>query len=542
MHSIARRDLLKYASLSAAASPLALGCGCPKPPVTSGWRNAVGTVAIDPDLLFAPGSAKELVAIVQAAESAERRVRMTGSGHSFSDVALSDDYMLLPTRLNRMLALDRTRLKPEHAGDRHLVRVQSGATIRELNAELDGLGLAFDNLGGYDGQTIAGVAMTATHGSGLTRGPIVDQIVSFQIVTTGGELLQIEPTNGITRPNFTGTLEEDGSIPVRLVQNDDWFRAVGVSMGCMGIVYAVVLRAVDKFWLREERKLTRWSRIAAPGGYVERLIHGRELVEGQQDPEHVEIYVNPYPTVWNGVSDHTCIITERYRLAEPQQPTAENQKRGVLGGGHFFADARARGIAEHILRATLDGHRGAQLHGIIETMLRILEDPDYSDVSYRVFNIGTLNYFRVYGIEMAFPVERTLDAVAELFRGAAAEEREGRHHSVPVTLRFVNESPFHLAMMHGRKTMMMEIGMLVTARGSETLLRNYERRFLAAPALAARPHWGLDLSVLQGRDSVAALYPAWPKWLTVYETLNAKGAFDGRLTDRLGISRRSRND
>lgn len=540
MPSFARRDLLRYASLTAASALAPFGC-CPKPPEAPGWQNAVGTVAVSPDLLFEPSSAKELVGLIHAAETADRRIRMTGSGHSFSDVALTEDYLLLPTRLNRVLELDRSRLKPEK-DDPHLVRVQSGATIRELNAELDKRDLAFDNLGGFDGQTIAGVAMTATHGSGMNYGPIVDQIVSFQVVTTGGELLQLEPTDGITRPDLAGalTLEEDGNLRVRLIQNDDWFRAIGVSMGCMGIVYAVVLRATDKFWLRERRTIARWSQLAAPRGYIERLINGEKLTNGASDPEHVEIYVNPYPTPKNGKTDHTCIVTERYRLSAPPPRTPENRRRGRLDGGHFFADQRARGITEEVLRATLDTVKGPALHQVIEGMLTTLEDPDFSDISYRVFNIGDLNYFRVYGIEMAFPATQTIPAVQELFRGAAEEERAGRHHSVPVSLRFVNESPYFLAMQQGRKTMMMEIGMLVAARGAEQLLRNYQRRFLDAPHLSARPHWGLDLSILQGKESVAALYPMFPKWLDVYSELNAKGAFDGHLTDRLGISRKPR--
>jgi hypothetical protein len=58
--------------------------------------------------------------------------------------------------------------------------------------------------------------------------------------------------------------------------------------------------------------------------------------------------------------------------------------------------------------------------------------------------------------------------------------------------------------------------------------------------LKARPHWGLDLSILQSFDEVRALYPQANAWFKAYESLNANGTFDGKLTDRLKISKKPR--
>jgi len=81
---------------------------------------------------------------------------------------------------------------------------------------------------------------------------------------------------------------------------------------------------------------------------------------------------------------------------------------------------------------------------------------------------------------------------------------------------------------------MMEIGMLVGQSGAGQLLQSYETTFMRE--LNARPHWGLDLDALKGEADAARLYPAWAAWKTVYQELNKKGTFDGRTTDRLGIS------
>src|SRR5947209_14737660 len=90
-------------------------------PVLGQWNNAVGTESVRPSLLMFPSEAGEIVGIVQQAEKARKRVRMTGSGHSFSDIALNDDYLLLPSRLDAPLAIDRARLRPAYANDIRLV-------------------------------------------------------------------------------------------------------------------------------------------------------------------------------------------------------------------------------------------------------------------------------------------------------------------------------------------------------------------------------------------------------------------------------------
>ena len=47
----------------------------------------------------------------KSAEAQQKRVRMTGSGHAFSDVAMTDDTLLSPLGLTRALPLDRSELE-----------------------------------------------------------------------------------------------------------------------------------------------------------------------------------------------------------------------------------------------------------------------------------------------------------------------------------------------------------------------------------------------------------------------------------------------
>ena len=52
------------------------------------------TVFFDHDKLISPSSREELVSMVTAAATGGRRVRVLGAGHSWSEVAQSDDLVL----------------------------------------------------------------------------------------------------------------------------------------------------------------------------------------------------------------------------------------------------------------------------------------------------------------------------------------------------------------------------------------------------------------------------------------------------------------
>ncbi len=117
---------------------------------------------------------------MRRAEAEGTTVRAVGAGHSWSDAALTDGYLVLPDGLAGIADVDG-----------QLVRVLGGTHLRDLNAALDARGLALPQMGGYDEQTIAGVVSTSTHGSGLNWGPFPDFVRSLELVVAGGEVVHI---------------------------------------------------------------------------------------------------------------------------------------------------------------------------------------------------------------------------------------------------------------------------------------------------------------------------------------------------------------
>lgn len=495
------------------------------------WENWEKTESVSPMIMSQPSNAAQLTSWVGKVSAAGLRVRMTGSGHSASDVAITKEVLFTPERLNQPLTLDRTRLKnPNEAG---LMRVMSGIKVADLNEHLNRNGRALFNMGGYDGQTIAGVMMTATHGSGLAYGPIADQVASLQMVVDGGRMVQIEPANGITNPaTFKGTLEEDANIRVQLIQDDDAFNAARVSVGSMGIVYSVVLRTDQKFWLREVRHQISWTELSKPGGYLDRAIAGLPIYgDNAPSPEHWELQYSPYK---NETGDHTFLITDRYRSYAPlpEQAATERGQPGTEFGSGLIAVfglplAQILDLFPELAKQSLELALDSQV------------DDNYTNVSYKVFNIGVVNYAPAVAIEAAFHTSQIKAAIERSFSLGDALFAQGAKSTSPIAVRFVKPTTTLIGMQQGRPTAFMEV---IALRGSDNapkLLKAYQQTMLAE--FGARPHWGLDLNLLTSETQARALYPqTWDRWKTQYRRFNVTGTFDGKVTDRLGISVRPR--
>ena len=477
------------------------------------WRNHTGNQGVDPLRILNPTTLGELVEIVREAERDGCTVRAVGSGHSWSDVAVTRGFLILPTGLAKALELEEELVKPDRRGREHLVRTEAGIRVRELNAHLDSLGLALPNMGGYDGQTIAGVISTSTHGSGLRFGPITDDVRSLDIVAAGGALYRIEPADGITEPAAFANRRPDWT----LLQDDTAFNAARVGMGCLGVIYSVTLAVQEKFYLREVRTMTTWDDVRP------QLLEGKLLAENR----HCEIYFNPYER--DGV--HHCLITTRNEVTREQYEQDRHHAR------HFFAELLSRLKLTPWVVNMVQGLWPSISPSMIDRALKSLADRDYTNVSYRVFNIGTANDLPAYSAEIGVPVDTRglhVQAVETVFEVAGRHRRLGNaYQSSPISLRFVRASDALMSMMNGRDTMMIELIMLTHTEGGFELLADYEE---ALYALGGRPHWG-QVNTLTGSDGlVASMYPHLEEWLTVHRRLNASGVFDSPFSKRMGIS------
>ena len=116
---------------------------------------------------------------------------MAGAGHSFTDAVLTDGTLLSLERMDRVLDVDRAT---------GLVRVEAGITLGALSDELWKHGLAFENLGDIDVQSVAGATATGTHGTGSKLRNLSAALHSIELVLADGSTVEVNARNPTPTP------------------------------------------------------------------------------------------------------------------------------------------------------------------------------------------------------------------------------------------------------------------------------------------------------------------------------------------------------
>jgi L-gulono-1,4-lactone dehydrogenase len=470
------------------------------------WKNHTGGQRCNPAEIARPGTLEELVELVQRAEREDKTVHAAGARHAWSDIALTGGIMVEPDNLGGVERPDPAGLRPQPDGV-NLVWVGSGTHLRELNPALERMGLALRNMGGYDAQTIAGVISTSTHGSGLAYGPFPDAMRSLEIVVAGGRALRIEPADGPTDP-------QDFDDPnVELVQDDDRFAAAICGLGTLGLLYRVMLDVRERFWLKEVRTLDTWENVRS-------TLTADGVLAG---PAHYELFVNPYA---GEDGKHRVLVTVRSDAPEPIDEPEDKLERHPLT--ELVSSWRFTGVVLRFLARNFPGLMARRFDSLLEEMC----DDGYTNISYKVFNIGEANSLPADSMELGIAVDgRHVEAVDKILEIAAQRAEEGIHHTSPFSLRFTAPSKAYASMMYGQPTMMIELIMVTGSRGNLALLLGYED---ALASLEVRPHWGQINAIEPGQPE--ALYPMWDRWMEAERDFNSSGVFDSPFTKRVGIS------
>ncbi|KAJ4298689.1 D-arabinono-1,4-lactone oxidase [Collariella sp. IMI 366227] len=170
-----------------------------------------------PELFIQPESLAEIEKVITLARQCRRRLTTVGSGHSPSDLTCTSSWMLNLDSFNRVLSVDPAT---------GLCTVEAGIRLYQLSEALDAAGLAMPSLGSINDQSIAGAISTGTHGSSLKHGLVSETIVAMKVTMADGK----------TR---ACSAEE----------NPELFRAALLSVGALGVITEVTLKAVPAFSL-----------------------------------------------------------------------------------------------------------------------------------------------------------------------------------------------------------------------------------------------------------------------------------------------------
>ncbi len=184
------------------------------------WSNWSGSVRCRPRQLLAPVSEEEVAAIVRRAGAEGQVVRVAGSGHSFTPLDATDEILLSLDRLQGIESADAAACQAS---------IRAGSKIHDLGKPLADLGLALENQGDVDVQTLAGAVSTGTHGTGTTLGSISTQVVGLRMVVATGEIIECSAA-----------------------ADAELFRAARVALGSLGVITAVRLKLRPLYRLHEQ--------------------------------------------------------------------------------------------------------------------------------------------------------------------------------------------------------------------------------------------------------------------------------------------------
>jgi FAD/FMN-containing dehydrogenase len=546
---LTREDLLRLGGsglgvllLTGGASACGGGHACPD--VAAGgrsscadelaWLNYPETQRIVPEDICSPASLADLAAAVCEAESRHQRVHAFGSKWAFSDCAITPARMIDTRLLNRELGTVKAALRPGQPDD--VYHVEAGITIRDLYENLARQNVALVTMGGASGQTLAGAVSTGTHGGDKSMPPLADNVLALHVIGTGGVEYWIEPSRGITeqarlRRYVVPTIDRHN-----IIYDDATFDACLVSMGCLGVIYAVVLKVRQPYDLVETTIPTTWSAFKA---------NAQKYLSSSQQ-RFLQVLVSPYP---NDKNENYCLLTRRFE-APAAGPNTRPDRGSALG--HVFAAMlatmpqpetlvvlKAAGVIDAIFDPNLspEDKLAAFVRAILEripdqrttlvkfysALLASAFPPGaFRGASYSVMDIGYGGPIPPsqpgHSFELSFdaaeedgrrPVLEYIDRVID-----ATHKATNTYLAGYISLRFTGRTRASLGMQQWDQTGSVEIS---TVRNvpqlDDELLPNLYRIGFDAGALA---HWGQELR----QGGAASRYPRYGEWRRVYARMS----------------------
>ncbi|MFD5600625.1 D-arabinono-1,4-lactone oxidase [Leucobacter sp. NPDC058333] len=425
-------------------------------------RNWGRSAVCRPVSVETPANAAEVADLMRRAAAAGTTVKAIGAGHSFSDIAMTSGVLVDVSRVAGLLAHDAASGR---------VTLGAGTRLRDLPALLRPLGLALENMGDIDAQTIAGATSTGTHGTGARFGGLATQIVGVTLV---------DGTGRITR------IAED--------ERPEMLPAARLGLGALGVLVAIELQCVPAFLLHAVER-------AEPFAAID------DLLDRSRAVDHLEAYWWPHTDRLSTKSNARLPIHAPHARPRAIRNWVEDE---LLGSAAHLA---VSGVGWLVPRATPTINRLASA---------VYGSRSYTDDSHAVFTSPRRVHFRE--MEYAIPAAALPAAVREL---RSLIERKRWRISFPVELRFAAADDVWLSTAYGRESAYIAVHRYWREDPEpyftevEAIMRAYE----------GRPHWGK----MHGRSSgdLADAYPRFADFSAARAALDPDRVFANDYTRRV---------
>ncbi|WP_040164884.1 D-arabinono-1,4-lactone oxidase [Microbacterium gorillae] len=427
------------------------------------WQNWGRSAHVRPQIFERPRTPEAVQRAVLAARQRGLIIKAVGAGHSFTGIAVAPGVLLDLSDMSGIVSVDR---------ERSYVTLLAGTRLHQVPALLAPYGLAMENLGDIDRQSISGAISTGTHGTGAGFGGIATQVVGVTVITAAGEFRRIDEDHD---PHLLG--------------------AFALGLGALGILVEVTLRCVPAFVMHE----------------LDRPEPLEEVLDGVLDRitnvDHFEFYWFPHTDI--ALTKTTTRLPESAKR-KPLPPVGKWIDETLLSNGLYRVVCGAASAVPAIAP------------GFNRLAVRLTGDREYTDRSFKVLTQSRTVRFRE--MEYALPAEH----VPAAFRAVQALIAErGWRITFPVEVRFAAADDLWLSTAHGRAT-----GYIAVHRYWREDPTEY---FTAVEAImrtfGGRPHWGK----MHTRDaaSLREAYPRFDDFITLRDEVDPDRRFRNRHLDRI---------
>ncbi|MDQ0726085.1 D-arabinono-1,4-lactone oxidase [Microbacterium sp. W4I20] len=427
------------------------------------WQNWGRTAQVRPVRVERPRSPEGVQRAVVAAVNHGLTVKAVGAGHSFTGIAVAPGVLLELDDMQGLVSADAVSGRATFL---------AGTRLHRIPALLAPFGLAMENLGDIDRQSISGAISTGTHGTGRGFSGLAAQVVGITMVTAAGEFLRID--------------EE---------QNSELLPAAALGLGALGIIVEVTLQCVPAFVMHA---------IDEPAPLEDVLA---TLDERAAASDHFEFYWFP----------HTRIaLTKR----QTRLPESAVRKPLPLVGKWIDETLLSNGVYRAVCAA------GRVLPAVTPPFSRLAVkltgDREYTDLSHRVLTQSRTVRFRE--MEYALPAENVVPAF-EALRALIAQRRW--RIEFPVEVRFAAEDDRWLSTAHGRASAYIAVHRYWRADPTEY----FEAVEPIMLEHGGRPHWG-KLHTLSA-ETLRERYPRFDDFVAVRDRLDPERRFGNRYLVRV---------
>lgn len=427
------------------------------------WQNWGRSASVRPIRVERPRSPEGVQRAVRAAAGQGLRIKAVGAGHSFTEIAVAPDVLLELDDLQGLVSVDETRRR---------VTLLAGTRLHRIPALLARYGLAMENLGDIDRQSISGAISTGTHGTGAGFRGIAGQVVGVTLITAAGEFLRVDEEH-----------------------NADLLPAVALGLGALGILVEVTLQCVPAFVMHA---------VDAPAPLDEVLDDVHERVAAA---DHFEFYWFPHTDV------ALTKTTERLPESAVRRPLPAVGKwidETLLSNG-VYRVVCAAGVAVPAITPPFS-----------RLAVKLTGDREYTDLSHRVLTQSRTVRFR----EMEYALPQ--DQVVPVFRAVKALiAKRGWRIEFPIEVRFAAADDRWLSTAYERDSAYIAV---------HRYWRHDPQAYFDAVeeicvAHGGRPHWGKLHSL--DADRFRERYPRFDDFVALRDRLDPERLFGNRYLERV---------